>query len=147
MRWKPEGAVAVVTGASSGIGRCMCQLLIERQCHVVASARRGARLDDLASLANQSQVVAVQGDIVQAETRQRMLDAAVELGNGRLDLLVNNAGIGAIGPFAEATADRLRQIMEVNFFAPAELIRASLPALRLGRAPVICNIGSVLGHR
>ncbi len=64
-----------------------------------------------------------------------------------MDLLVNNAGIGAIGPFADATPERLRRVMEVNFFAPVELTRILIPSLRRGRAPVICNIGSVLGHR
>jgi short-subunit dehydrogenase len=61
--------------------------------------------------------------------------------------LVNNAGIGAIGPFAEASPERLRKIMEVNFFAPAELIRSALPLLEAGKRPLIVNVSSVLGHR
>jgi short-subunit dehydrogenase len=55
--------------------------------------------------------------------------------------------VGAIGPFARAHEDRLRRVMEVNFFAPAELIRVALPMLRAGQRPLIVNIGSVLGHR
>jgi short-subunit dehydrogenase len=61
--------------------------------------------------------------------------------------LINNAGVGARGPFVEASADRLRRIMEVNFFAPVELIRDTLPLLSVGRAPMIVNVSSVLGHR
>ena len=64
-----------------------------------------------------------------------------------LDLLVNNAGVGAIGYFADASPQRLRQIMEVNFFAPVELTRAALPLLLAGRRPMIVNVSSVLGHR
>jgi short-subunit dehydrogenase len=64
-----------------------------------------------------------------------------------LDFLVNNAGIGAIGRFAEADADRLRRIMEVNFFAPAELIREALPLLERGRRPIVVNVGSILAYR
>jgi short-subunit dehydrogenase len=60
---------------------------------------------------------------------------------------VNNAGIGGLGPFSAADEQRLRQIMEVNFFAPAEFIREALPSLRQGRQPIIVNISSVLGHR
>jgi short-subunit dehydrogenase len=79
--------------------------------------------------------------------RAQIIDQAASVRGGRVDLLVNNAGIGAIGPFAEATEQRMRQIMEVNFFAPVELIRGLIPHLRQGRESVICNIGSVLGHR
>ena len=66
---------------------------------------------------------------------------------GGLDILVNNAGIGALGPFSEATPDRLRRVMEVNFFAPAELTRVAVPVLEQGRQPLVVNISSVLGHR
>ncbi len=76
-----------------------------------------------------------------------IVDAANEIRQGQVDLLVNNAGVGAIGPFADASADRMRSVMEVNFFAPVELTRSLLPSLRRGRASVICNISSVLGHR
>ena len=72
---------------------------------------------------------------------------AVQQETGGLDLLVNNAGVGALGEFAEADPQRLRTVMEVNFFAPAELIRAAMPLLRAGEQPMIVNIGSVLGHR
>jgi short-subunit dehydrogenase len=87
------------------------------------------------------------GDITDPMVRQRVVESATSIRDGAVDLLVNNAGIGAIGDFAEATPERLRRVMEVNFFAPAELIRDLIPALRRGRASVICNIGSVLGHR
>jgi short-subunit dehydrogenase len=61
--------------------------------------------------------------------------------------LVNNAGIGAMGLFEQATEDRLRRVMEVNFFALVELTRGALPLLKQGRRPMIVNVGSILGHR
>jgi short-subunit dehydrogenase len=64
-----------------------------------------------------------------------------------LDVLVNNAGAGAIGPFEQADTDRLRKVMEIDFFAPAELTRICIPLLKLGTRPAILNIGSVLAHR
>lgn len=66
---------------------------------------------------------------------------------GGLDLLINNAGIGALGHFESGTPERLRQIMEVNFFAAAELTRAALPLLKAGRRPMVVNISSILGRR
>lgn len=147
MAFKPHDAVTVVTGASSGIGRCLCELLVDRGAMVVAVARRADRLQQLVDEKGSERVIAVAGDITSGELRQRVIERAAQLRGGRVDLLVNNAGIGAIGPFAEATEQRMRQIMEVNFFAPVELIRGLIPHLRQGRESVICNIGSVLGHR
>jgi len=67
--------------------------------------------------------------------------------NWAIDILVNNAGVGARGKFETAVPERLRQIMEVNFFAPVEMMRLALPLLRRGNRPIIANVSSVLGHR
>lgn len=66
---------------------------------------------------------------------------------GGVDVLVNNAGIGATGHFAEVSPERLRTIMEVNLFALVETTRQFLPLLRLGQTPAIVNISSVAGKR
>jgi short-subunit dehydrogenase len=87
----------------------------------------------------------VGGDVTDAELRRALIQTAREQLGG-LDLLVNNAGVGAIGAFATADAARLRLVMETNFFAVAELIRDALPLLVDGADPAIVNIGSVLGH-
>ena len=146
-RWKPEDSVSIVTGASSVIGRCLCERLIRQGAHVVAVARRRERLQQLAEIPGKGSLLAVSGDVTDPSVRDEVARAAASLRDGQVDLLVNNAGIGAIGAFAQASPERLRRIMEVNFFAPAELIRTLVPNLRRGRDPVICNIGSVLGHR
>jgi short-subunit dehydrogenase len=151
-RFDPAGATAILTGASSGIGRELAALLVARGTRIIANARREDRLRDLRDqLSRESpdspQLELVAGDITDPSVRQRLIDHAQRLGAGRLDLLVNNAGIGGIGPFESASPERLRRIMEVNFFAPAELTRSAIPLLKQGRGPVICNISSVLGHR
>jgi len=157
MRFQADGAIAIVTGASSGIGWHLCRLLIERGATVIATARREHRLaklrDELGAPTSQNQAADqrrfhyVAGDITDSTIRHKLIALAGELSDGRLDLLINNAGIGAIGPFEQATEERLRRIMEVNFFAPVELTRLALPLLHQGRHAVICNISSVLGHR
>lgn len=150
MRWSPREAVAVVTGASSGIGRCLTRRLLEQGASVVAVARRHQALEQLAAQCSASdfdgRMIPLAGDITEPATRERVVQAAATLRAGAVDLLVNNAGIGAIGAFVDASPQRLRRLMEVNFFAPVELTRSMIPLLRQGRAPVICNISSVLGH-
>ncbi len=150
MRWKAKNSVAVVTGASSGIGKCLTQQLADHDCHVIAVARRADRINQWnasSKLREFGGVTPVAGDITDAKVRS-MIRSTIETDHGgKLDLLVNNAGIGGIGRFTQATPDRLRQIMEVNFFAPVELTRILLPSLQRGSAPVICNVSSVLGHR
>ena len=60
---------------------------------------------------------------------------------------MNNAGIGALGRFAESSPERLRQIMELNFFAAAETDSTGLAAAQAGATPIVVNVGSILGHR
>jgi len=138
---------AVVTGASSGIGRAIARELARAGARLVLVARRRERLDELAAeiTAAGGQAEPVVGDITERAVRQRALETAQSAWGG-LDILVNNAGIGAVGLFEEANPERIRRIMEVNFFAPAELIRLALPLLENGNRPLIVNVGSILGH-
>ena len=126
---------ALVTGASSGIGRALAIELARCGVDLVLLARRDDRLAEVASEIRKlgRRAVVVAGDVTDPAVRRRALDAARdELGG--LDILVNNAGVAAHGRFADADPGRLRPIMEVNFFAAAELIREALPLLRDGRA-------------
>jgi short-subunit dehydrogenase len=141
-----EGSRVIVTGASSGIGRALVVALIERGASVVAMARRRERLDALAAeLSVEERLVCVAGDVTEPVDRAAALANCTDRFGG-LDCLVNNAGIGGLGPFSEAGPERLRRIMEVNLFAAAEFTREALPHLRRGRAPLVVNVGSVLGH-
>ncbi|MFI4876564.1 MAG: SDR family NAD(P)-dependent oxidoreductase [Blastopirellula sp. JB062] len=141
-----SGKRAIVTGASSGIGRELTRQLVEAGAYVAATARREDRLRQLADELNApDRLATVPGDLCAAELRTRLVQTACERFGG-LDLLINNAGVGALGTFADGSPERIRQVMEVNFFAPIELIREALPSLRQGASPAICNISSILGH-
>jgi len=140
------GLRAIVTGASSGIGRALVVELIRGGASVVGMARREERLRKLeGEVAAPERFAWIAGDVTSKGDRAAAIDLCHQRFGG-LDCLVNNAGFGALGPFAEADEARLRQIFEVNFFAAAEFVCESLPHLRQGKTPIIVNVGSVLGH-
>ncbi len=128
-----DGARAIVTGASSGIGRELVWQMTAAGTHVVALARREERLRSLAeeSATARGEVATVAGDVTDPEVRRRAVEMAQSRFGG-LDILVNNAGIGAMGLFEDADPQRLRRVMEVNFFALVEMTRLALPLLRQG---------------
>jgi short-subunit dehydrogenase len=142
------GSRVLITGASQGIGKALADQAARRGARVLAAARSLEMLHDLSATVRGrgDQLEIIQADITDADDRRRMLEAAVECYGG-LDVLVNNAGIGATGHFADVAADRLRKIMEVNFFGLAETTRVFIPLLRLGNHPAIVNISSIAGKR
>lgn len=136
------GRAALVTGASSGLGRAVALELARRGCRVLATARRGDRLDALAREAGGIAVIA--GDVTDAAFRDRLpAEAAARLGG--LDVVIAAAGSGAIGPFRDGNADLFRRLLELDLLAPAELVRASLPLLERSADPGIVLVGSILG--
>jgi len=148
MRRKLQGARLLITGASSGIGREIALQASRQGAVVFLAARREQRLQCLVKQIREEGGFAhfLAGDITNKIYRSNLFDSVSnELGG--LDILVNNAGAGAYGPFAEATQDRLRQLMELNFFAPVEMCRLFLPLLLSGGSPCVCNISSILAHR
>jgi short-subunit dehydrogenase len=143
-----ESCRGILTGASSGIGRALAIQLVRDGAKLLVVARRSERLEELAKEVADApgQLHMLAGDVTSAEVRQAAVAQAREIFGG-LDLLINNAGTGAMGRFADATPDRLRSVMELNFFAPAEMIRAALPLMKNGKRPMVVNVGSILGHR
>jgi short-subunit dehydrogenase len=148
MRRDLRGARLLLTGASSGIGRCIAEQAARAGARLVLTARSTDKLEELARslTALGAEAFAVPGDVTLDADRQRLVTAAVERFGG-LDVLVNNAGVGSWCHFAENSEEILRRIMEVNFFAPAELIRLAIPLLRKGRQPAIVNVASMCGRR
>ena len=148
MRRDLSGLRAIVTGASSGIGRAIAAALCQEGVAVVAVARREDRLRQLAEEVESTggRLLALAGDVTDAPVRRAAVEQASSQWGG-LDILVNNAGIGAQGRFEDANPEHLRRIMEVNFFAPVELIRLALPLLRESSRASIVNVGSVYARR
>lgn len=139
------GSRVLITGASSGIGAALARELVREGARLVLNARSLERLQSLAAELGPG-VALVPGDITHDQTRQLAVQTAQSRFGG-LDTLVNNAGVGAWGRFQDAGPDRLRRIMEVNFFALAEMTRVALPLLRVGSQPLVVNVASILGQR
>jgi short-subunit dehydrogenase len=148
MRRKLNGLRVLVTGASQGIGRALVVEAAKRGCKVLAAARSQPLLDELAAevRATGGTVETVVADVTKPEDRAAMVEAATRHFGG-MDVLVNNAGIGATGHFMDSESEVLRQIFETNFFGLTETTRAFLPLLKQGVTPAIVNISSVVGKR
>jgi len=150
------GKRILITGASSGIGKALAQQLASQGAKLVLAARSEDKLRALAaSLPSPSgrgaggegdAHLVVPTDVTNEHDREQVLTRAVEHFGG-LDVLINNAGIASWDHFANSTEEILRQIMEVNFFAPAELIRKAIPILTQGVEPAIVNVASMCGRR
>jgi short-subunit dehydrogenase len=138
----------LITGASSGIGYCLAEQAGQAGARLVLAARSADRLEELAGKlrARGVDVLAAPTDITREEERRHLLDQVVEHFGG-LDVLINNAGIASFAHFADSTEEILRQVMEVNFFAPVELIRLAIPILARGQQPAVVNVSSMCGRR
>lgn len=138
-----DGKVALVTGASSGIGRAIAQRLTQCGCRLVIAGRNKARLDALAAELGPGAVVAphdlgIEGEIV------RPLNIAVEA-FGRLDILILNAGLFNNEPFANEEIGVSQKMIDVNFSSVVHLIHAALPLLKERDTAEILAIGSIAG--
>ena len=134
--------VAVVTGASRGLGAVIAGVLAERQLDLVIGAREGAALGRAAEAlsARGARVVPIEGDVIDASVRARLIGAARELGG--LNLLVNNASeLGTIGPLLEFDVSRFGRVFPVNTGAPIALIQLAAPLLAKRRG-LIVNVTS-----
>ncbi|MEU6881114.1 SDR family oxidoreductase [Streptomyces sp. NPDC046712] len=138
-------AVAIITGASKGLGRALAVALAERGWDLVLDARTAKVLDESAEAARArgARVVALPGDVTDAVHRRELVAAARELGG--LDLLVNNAGIlGAepLVPLDSHSLDGFRAALEINVVAPLGLLQEALPLLRTAPAGAVINLSS-----
>jgi hypothetical protein len=144
----PPRQTALVTGASAGIGQAMARLLAERDYDLILVARREALLRELARSVREASRVRVEvvpvdlcrdcaaGEVVQAVRDREMT----------VDVLVNSAGFGAQGPFAEADADELDRLLHVNIFTLTKLTRSFLPSMLSRARGGVINLASIAAY-
>lgn len=139
-----DGRVAIVTGASSGLGVAFAQALAEAGADVALGARRVDRLEETRSLVEAAgrRALTVQTDVADPDACQALVDATmVEF--GRVDVLVNNAGIGTAVPATRETPDQFRKVIDVNLNGCYWMAQACGRVMQPGSS--IVNISSVLG--
>jgi short-subunit dehydrogenase len=143
-----SGKRTILTGAGGGIGSALAGALLKAGVRLVIASRSADKLTRVADALRPvgGEVVAVTGDITRAEDRTQLIEAAVGAYGG-LDLLINNAGVGSWGHFADSTEEICRRVLEVNFFAPIELTRLALPHLMRGTQPGVVNVTSMCGRK
>jgi short-subunit dehydrogenase len=148
MRRELAGRRTLITGASSGIGRALAVELANAGTKLAVVARSEDKLNELAAelRAKGADVLVIAADVTVEADRARML-AETQSRFGGLDVLINNAGVGSWAHFADSTEEVLRTVMEVNFFAPTELIRSAIPMLVNGVQPAIVNVSSMCGRK
>jgi short-subunit dehydrogenase len=142
---------SLVTGASSGLGRALAEHLVRAGATVILTGRSAERLTAVATGlmregAGPDRIITVPADLTVEEDRRRLFALAKER-LGALDLVINNAGVGATGQFDTHDPSVLRRVFEINVFAMAEVCREALPLLAEGRDPVMVTMGSINARR
>lgn len=135
--------VAVVTGASSGIGAALARAFSHQGAKVTLVARRIQKLKEVSSDCSH-QALVVAADLIRESDRKRIVQATMDRW-GRIDILINNAGQGLYGNFICTTEADWRRIFEINLFSPVFLAQNILPIMQAQRKGLIINIASIGG--
>lgn len=142
------GKVVVITGASSGLGEATARLLSLQGAHVVLGARRIDRLETLANDIRQrgGQAIALTTDVTDRTQVARLVDAAVQA-HGRIDVMLNNAGLMPHSPLERLKVDDWDRMIDVNLRGVLYGIAAALPHMQRQKSGHFINVSSVAGHK
>ncbi|MDP0501130.1 MAG: SDR family oxidoreductase [Verrucomicrobiota bacterium JB022] len=142
-----QGKTVVITGASSGIGEAIARRLAKAGANVVLGARRQDRLDALVKEleAAGGKAIARATDVTKADDLEALVQAAIDT-YGRIDVLVNNAGLMPLSPLEEKRLDEWNQMVDVNIKGVLYGIAAALPHMKAQQSGHIINVSSVAGH-
>ena len=142
---KQDSRVWLITGCSTGFGRELAKAVLERGDRAIVTARRTETVRDLVE-GRKGQAIALRLDV----TNQESMRYSVVVGAdtfGRIDVLVNNAGIGYFGSIEESDENEVRRMFEINFWGLTQMTRTVLPMMRARRSGHIVNIASIGGLR
>jgi NADP-dependent 3-hydroxy acid dehydrogenase YdfG len=145
---KIKGKVVVITGASSGLGEAAARLLSAQGATVVLGARRSDRLKSLANELSQDKrkALAVSTDVTQRDQVKELVDTAIKE-FGRVDVMINNAGIMPRAPLERLTIDDWDRMIDVNIKGVLHGIAAALPHMKQQKSGHMIFVSSVAGHK
>jgi short-subunit dehydrogenase len=135
-----DGKVAVVTGASEGIGAALVEVLRGRGARLAITARSADKLHVVAG----SDALAIPGDLTDETTRETVVNQTIQR-FGRIDILINNAGVGLYAPSHTTPLSEARRLWELNFFTPLDMTQRVAVHMKKQRSGVIVNVGSIAG--
>ena len=131
--------VVLITGGSSGIGKAIGEYLNHFSYKVYGTSRTPSKYSDTVKIP----LLAL--DVTKPETITQAIAKIIEK-EGRIDVLVNNAGVGITGPIEETPSDEIKKAFDTNFFGPLEVIKAVVPQMRKQKSGLIINITSIAGY-
>lgn len=140
------GKIVVITGASSGLGEATARHLAHNGAKLVLGARRIERLQALATELSLGEGAAVRTDVADRAQVQALVDRAVEL-HGRIDVMLNNAGLMPLAPLERLKIDEWEQMVDVNIKGVLYGIAAALAHMKEQKSGHIINVSSVYGHK
>ena len=143
---KLEGKVALVTGGGTGIGAAITERFVKEGAKVCITGRRQQMIDKVARSLPSGTVTTCSGDVSKDDDVARMVETTLSFG-GKLDVLINNAGISSQVPVADLNREEWQKVFDVNLTGPFLLMKASIPHMIKAGGGSIINIASVGGLR
>ena len=143
---KLKGKVALITGGGTGIGTAIAERFVAEGAKICITGRRQEMLDKVAKALPRGMVATYSGDVTKYENVERMVETTLTFG-GRLDVVVNNAGIDPGGTVTDIDPEVWRKVIEVNLTGPFLVMKASIPYMIKGGGGSIINVSSLGGLR
>lgn len=131
--------IVLITGGSSGIGKSIANYLTEKGCIVYGTSRNPLRITEALPFK------LIPLDVTNKDSVLKAVETVIAK-EGRLDVLINNAGVGITGPIEETPDEEIKNVFQTNVFGPIDLIKAVLPQMRLQKSGLIINITSIAGY-
>jgi Dehydrogenases with different specificities (related to short-chain alcohol dehydrogenases) len=146
MEGRLNNKVALITGGGTGLGAAFAKRFVEEGAKVVITGRRKEKLDAIAAGLPKDSVLVFVGDVSKLEDAQAMVDAAVKFG-GKIDVLVNNAGIDPAGLLTEMPMETWQKVVDINLTGPFMMMKAAIPLMIDNGGGSIINIASLAALR